>query len=144
MQSPSDSNETTRLPPPVNVVKVNNQVKSPSDTITQLSQASSGARATLSSPLRAADIGVPKTPPQILIAPVDDALIEQGYDSDGRRLQWKKTKDLDFDGPELEEEAVRFDPPPLSPVEPIQENVAKNLVIVENVHTMIVNQLKDE
>ena len=80
MQSPSGSNKNTRLPPLVTVVEVNNQVKLPSDTISQLSQTSSGAKATLSLRLHAANIGVPKTPPQRVITPVDEALIEQGYD----------------------------------------------------------------
>ena len=102
MQSPSGSNKNTRLPPSVTVVEVNNQVKLPSDTFSQLSQALSGAKTTLSLPLCAANIGIPKTPPQCLITPVDEALIEQGYDSDGRRPPWEEAEGLDFDGPELD------------------------------------------
>ena len=114
------------------------------DNISQLSQASSGAKTTLTLPICAADTGVPKTPPQRLITTVDEALIEQGYDSDGRRAPWEEAEHLDFDGPELDEEPLRFGPPPVSPVEPIQENATKNFVSVEDVPKMVVYQLKDE
>ena len=150
MASPSDANKNVRLPPSVSVVEVNNQAKLPSDNISQLSQASSGAKTTLTSPICAADTGVPKTPPQRLITTVDEALIEQGYDSDGRRAPWEEAEHLDFDGPELDEEPLRFGPPPVSPVEPIQENVenvknvAEKLVSVEDVPKLMVNQLRDE
>ena len=75
MQTPDDPSEKTPLPPSIDIVEVNYTVISPSDTISQLSQPSGGGRASLSSPLWAKDIGIPKTSPQRQISSVDEAFL---------------------------------------------------------------------
>ena len=85
MQSPDKQSENTKVPLAIGVVEVHKPMNSPSETISQLSQSSSRGRASLSSPLGAKDMGIPKTPPQRVIAPVNEDLIEQGYDSEGLR-----------------------------------------------------------
>ena len=106
MQSPENSTEKTPLPSSLGVVELPNDLHSPTDTISQLSQASSRGRTSLSSPIGAKDIGVPKTPPQRKITPVNDDLLEEGYDSDGLRPPWEEAEELDFDGPEVNEEPL--------------------------------------
>ena len=86
-------------------------------------------------------MGIPKTPPQRVIAPVNEDLIEQGYDSEGLRPPWEEAEELDFDGPELNEEPL---PPPVSPPVPDRQNFAQNLVSVVDVPQMVVPQLKEE
>ena len=144
MQSPNDPSKKVQLPPTLGVVEVRNQLNSPSDTISQLSQDSSRRRGSLSSPLKAQDIGVPKTPPQRLISTVDEALIEQGYDSDGRRAPWEEAEQLDFDGPELNEEPLRIGPPPVSSEVPYRQNVAEKTVSQVDVPGMKIVELKEE
>ena len=92
MQSPENSTEKTPLPSTLGVVELPNDLHSPTDTISQLSQASSRGRTSLLSPLRAKDVDVPKTPPQRVITPVDDDLLEKGYDSEGLRPLGKRLK----------------------------------------------------
>ena len=144
MQTPNDPSEMTPLPPSIDIVEVNNQVKSPSDTISQLSQPSGGGRASLSSPLGAKDIGIPKTPPQRHISSVDEALFDLGYDSDGLRPPWHDTEALDFDGPDLREEPLRFGPAPVLPPEPDRQNVAEKNITDDDVAKMAVSALKTE
>ena len=115
IQTPDDPSKKTPLPPSIDIVEVNNQVKSSFDTISQLFQPSGGGRASLSSPLGAKDIGIPKTPPQRQISSVDKTLFDIGYYLDGLRTPWHGTKASDFDGPDLREEPPRFGPAPVSP-----------------------------
>ena len=144
MQSPENSTEKAPLPSSLGVVELPNDLHSPTDTISQLSQASSRGRASLSSPLGAKDIGVPKTPPQRVITPVDDDLLEEGYDTDGLRPPWEEAEVLDFDGPEVNEEPLRVGPPPISPQVPDRQNFAENLASVVDVPKMNVSQLKEQ
>jgi len=62
MQSPQPQSEKTQVPGEVQLADVSKQLKSPSDTISQLSQASTGGLAQLYSPIGLKDIGSPKTP----------------------------------------------------------------------------------
>ena len=125
MQSPHTPNENTTLPPVIGLVVNNNQLNFPSDTISQQSQASGGGKVSLSSPLHAKDIGVPKTPEQRVMKPVDEAAFAKGYDSDGNRTPWEETNELDFDGPELDEDPIPFGQPPVSSPEPDRQNDAE-------------------
>ena len=54
-------------------------------------------------PLPKNDIGVPTTPEGRVIKPIDEDVIDQGYDSDGLRAPWDVNEKEDLDGP-LEEE----------------------------------------
>ena len=62
MESIRSEDDNTHLPSGVSVIEVHNQVRTPSDTISQLSQASVGGLASLSSPIGVKDIGLPKSP----------------------------------------------------------------------------------
>ena len=114
MESLGNEDENTPLPAGVSVIEVHNQVRSPSDTISQLSQASVGGLASLSSPIGAKDIGLPKSPQRRVIEPVDENAIDKGYDSDGLRAPWEDGEDLNFDGPDAQEEPLPFGSPPSS------------------------------
>ena len=72
----------------------------------------------MDSTLKAADVGVPETPPQRIVKPIDEKAFEVGYDSDGQRPPWDEGNILDIDGPELEENHLPIKPPPISSVEP--------------------------
>ena len=144
MQSPDAPSKKTMLPPTLDVVEVHKQVNSPSDTISQLSQGSSRVGASLSSPLKAQDIGVPKTPPQRLVSSVDDALFLEGYDSDGLRAPWEEVEGLDIDDPNLDEEPLGIGSPHVSPPEADRQNVAENFTPPEDVCKMKVAELKTE
>ena len=130
MQTPDDPSEKTPLPPSIDIVEVNNQVKSSFDTISQLFQPSGGGRTSLSSPLGAKGIGIPKTPPQRQISSVDEALFDLGHDLDGLRPPWHDTEALDFEGPDLREESLRFGPAPVLSPEPDRQNVAEKILLM--------------
>ena len=88
MESIGNEDENTPLPAGVSFIEVHNQVRSPSDTIIQLSQASVRGLASLSSPIRVKDIGLPKIPQRRVIETVDENAIDKVYDSDGLRAPW--------------------------------------------------------
>ena len=98
----------------------------------------------MDSPLKAADVGVPETPPQRIVKPIDEKAFEVGYDSDGQRPPWDEGNVLDIDGPELEEIHLPIVPPPISSVEPDRQNVAEKLVSSDEVPKMPVKDLKIE
>ena len=110
MQSPEAHSEKSPVPPAVDVVEVRRPAKSPSDTISKLSQGSAG-NPSFSSPLRAADIGVPRTPEVRVIGPTDELANDDGFDSDGLRAPWEDSPELDFDGLEAMEETLSVGPP---------------------------------
>ena len=71
--------------------------------VSQLFQPSTSATGSLKSPISKNDIGVPTTPEGRVIKPIDEDVIDQGYDSDGLRAPWEVNEKEDLDGP-LEEE----------------------------------------
>ena len=73
----------------LSVIEFHNQVRAPSDAISQLSQASVGGLASLSSPIGAKDIWIPKSPQRRVIEPVDENAIEKGYEPDGLQSTWE-------------------------------------------------------
>jgi hypothetical protein len=85
MQSPEHSSTKTPVPTNVAVVQAQEPFNSPSNTISELSQASGGGICTFPSPLRASDIGVPKSPEMRVITTTDETANDEGYDSDGLR-----------------------------------------------------------
>ena len=125
MQSPQPPSEKTSVPPQVSVVEVSDPIKSPSDTISQLSRGSAGQGGSFSSPLRAKDFGVPTTPEVRVVLPSHDEAIAEGYDSEGCRAPWLTRKELDFDGLELSEVPLPIVPPAVLPEMPPLENVAE-------------------
>ena len=74
------------------VIEFHNQVRAPSDAISQLSQASVGGLASLSSPIGAKDIWIPKSPQRRVIEPVDENAIDKVYESDGLRYPGNTVK----------------------------------------------------
>ena len=111
MQSPENQNENNPLPAGISILEVSHSTKSPSDNISQLSQTSASGLASFSSPIGAKDIGVPRTPEVRVVRPTDESAIDQGYDSDGLRAPWEGSKELNFDGPEVEEQPLPCGPP---------------------------------
>ena len=144
MQSPENQSEKKAVPPSVSVVQVSNRLKSPSDTISQLSQASSGARGSFSSPLRAADIGVPRTPEIRVIKHTNEEANENGYDSDGLRAPWEEGIELDFDGPEVQEAPLPIEPPPVLPEVHLPKIIAEKNLTPDEVMKMKVIEIKSE
>ena len=144
MKSPDHQNEMPPLPPAVNIVEVSNQLRSPSDTVSQLSQPSTSLVAAISSPLGAKDVGQPMTPEGRLIKPIDETAIDQGYDSDGLRAPWEGAEEVSLDDPELEESPLPFGSSASLPREPSPENVAEKSITMDEVMKMKVPELREE
>ena len=92
MQSPEQENEKDPLPASVSIVEVPNGSPSPPDSVSRLSEPSTGMVAALSSPIGAIDLGLPRTPESRVIKPVDEAAIDEGYDSEGLRAPWERQR----------------------------------------------------
>ena len=85
----NSTNTNNALPQPVSIVNASIQLNSPSDNISQLTAPTLSHAPSLSSPLRPLEIGVPPTPPENTLLPVDAVTHEQGYDSDGEHTPWR-------------------------------------------------------
>ena len=142
MESLGNEDENTPLPAGVSVIEVHNQVRSPSDTISQLSQASVGGLASLYLPIGAKDIGLPKSPQRRMIEPVDENAIDKGYDANGLRAFWEDGEELKFDGPDVQEEPLPFGSPPSSPREPSPQIDAEKMCTMEEAEKIKVEELK--
>jgi hypothetical protein len=125
-------------------VSVIQQVGSPSDTISHLSQPSVAGIATFSSPLKATDIGVPESPAQRVVLPVNEDAYEEGYDSDCLRAPWEEGGGVEFELRQAEEEPLPSAPPPITPEVHQDKNDAEKLATLDEVGKMKVNQLKEE
>ena len=68
---PDNTNANDALPQPVSIVNTSSQLQSPSDNISQLTMPTRSHAPSLTSPLRPIDIGVPPTPPENTLIPVD-------------------------------------------------------------------------
>ena len=88
---PDNTNANDALPQPVSIVNTSSQLQSPSDNISQLTTPTRSHAPSLTSPLRPIDIGVPPTPPENTLIPVDTIAYEQGYDSDGEHARFDIT-----------------------------------------------------
>ena len=144
MQSPQPQSERIQVPGEVQLVDASKQLKSPSDTISQLSQASTGGLAQLSSPIGLKDIGSPETPQARLVKAIDETAFENGYDSEGQRGPWEESQGIEFDDLELNEDDLPIGSPPSWVAVPSPENVAQKLCTVEDVLQMKVIELKTE
>ena len=144
MQSPEPSIDNGGLPSSVGVPEDPNKARFPSDSVSLLTNETRGGLASLSSPLRATDIGIPKTQEQRVIVSVDTEFTDQGYDSDGFRPPWEESVEANLVVTGLEEEPLPCDPPPVSSVTPVEENVAQNLCSTEDAKKMSVKELKEE
>ena len=122
MESPEAHSRNDAVPAGVSVPINTNQARSSSDTISQLSQSSTGVIPLVSSPITGEDIGVLRTPEVRVVAPIDNEAIEEGYDSDGLRAPWEGVDEVDGDGSDLQEESLPIGAPPLSPEGPLQQN----------------------
>ena len=144
MQSPTSQAKSATIPPSASIVQGSSASKSSSDTVSVLSQASSSLRGSLSSPLKASDIGVPRTPEIRVIRSTDEEANDNGYDSDGLRAPWEESLPLDFDGSEAAEEHLPVAPPPVMAAEPSPEFDAEKNLTAEEVKKMKVSELKIE
>ena len=59
-------------------------------------------KTTFNSPLSSQDIGVPKTPEQRMITPINEDAFDEGYASEGLRSPWKEGNIAEFDQGEAE------------------------------------------
>ena len=144
MQSPEHQNSTTEKSNTVSVVEVATQRKSSTDTVSNLTEASSGGVVQFSSPIREADVGQPLTPEGRLILPIDEEAIDQGYDSDGCRAPWEGKDEEILNAVELEEDPLPTAPPPSLPLEVTPEIFAEKMCTPEEVKSMKVNEVKTE
>ena len=103
---PNNTNANDALPQPVSIVDTSSQLQSPSDNISQLTTPTRSHAPSLSSPLRPIDIGVPPTPPENTLIPVDAVACEEGFDSDGEQAPWLAAPLPDFNDPTLEEDEL--------------------------------------
>ena len=143
MASPNTPAANECEAPNLSVVEVSNQLKSTSDTISQLSQSSAGLETSFSSPVKRHDCGVLRTPEVRVIAPTNEVANDLGYDSDGLQGPWEGCKELNFDDLDELGEALPIVPPPVSPEESCQENVAEKKTTVDDARKMNVAQLRD-
>ena len=144
MQCPEPTIDNGALPSSVGVPDDPNKARSPSDSVSLLTNETRGGLASLTSPIRAADLGIPKTPEQRVFTSVDTEVTDQGYDSDGLRPPWEESQVANFVVTDLEEDALPCAPPPVSSVTPVAENVAQNLLTTEDVQKLSVKDLKVE
>ena len=144
MQSPSDPSNVPPLPPLPPPVTDIQQLGSPSDTVSHLTQQSVAETATFSSPLKASDIGVPESPAQRVVLPVNEDAYEEGYDSDCLRPPWEEADGLDFDVRQAEEAPLPSGSPPVIPEVNQDENVAEKIIGPDEVGKMKVPELREE
>ena len=144
MQSPEHSSSETPVPTDVAVVQANEPFKSPTDTISQLSQASDGAIRSFSSPLRDSDIGIPKSPEVRVISTTDETANDEGYDSDGLRAPWEDCEEVDFDGLDAVCMTLPSRAPSVPPQAASPENITEKSISIEEVNSLRVSQLRTE
>ena len=144
MQSPQHTSENTSVPPHVNVVAVNESIKSPSDTISQLSRGTAGGDTSFSSPLGPRDFGVPATPDVRVIVPINDEANSEGYDSDGCRAPWLTCKQVEDDDLQLNEAPLPIVPPAVASEGRPPDFDAEKICTMEDVRKMKVIDLKDQ
>ena len=90
------------------------------------------------------DLGIPTTPEGRALKPIDEAAINEGYDSDGLRAPWEEDNKVTFDDPEKEEAPLPFGPSPFPPVEPLPQFVAPKSITTAEVPKMAVADIKRE
>mmetsp|Transcript_43733 Transcript_43733/g.64213 ORF Transcript_43733/g.64213 Transcript_43733/m.64213 type:complete len:196 (-) Transcript_43733:2088-2675(-) len=144
MQSPEPTIDNGALPSSVGVPDESNKARSPSDSVSLLTNETKGGLASLSSPIRAADIGIPKMLEQHVVVSMDTELTDQGYDSNGLRPPWEESEVANFVVTEVEEDSLPCAPQPVSSVTPVAENVMQNLFSTEDVNKLSVKELKVE
>ena len=144
MQSPGNDSDMPPLPPLLPPVSVIQHIGSPADTISHLSQPSVAGIATFSSPLKATDIGVPESPAQRVVLPVNEDAYEEGYDSDCLRPPWEEGGGVEFELRQAEEEPLPSAPPPFTPEVHQDRNDAEKIATLDEVSKMKVSLLKEE
>ena len=127
MPSPSDHTDVPPLPPLPPPVSVIQRLGHPSDTVSHLCQSSEPGVATFSSPLKATDIGVPESPAQRGVLPVNEEAYQEGYDSGCLRPPWEEAVGVEFDVREVEEELLPYGPPLVPPEVHQNKNTSENL-----------------
>ena len=116
----------------------------PWDTFSQLSQPSSAGNPSYCSPLKPNDLGIPTTPEGRVLKPIDEAAIDEGYDSDGLRAPWEDDNKVIFDAPEEEEAPLPFGPSPFPSVEPLPKIDAPKSITTAEVPKLLVSDMKKE
>ena len=125
MDCPDRPEEESHVPSLPSVTEVLQSGESPWGDVSQLSQPSSGATASLKLPLSRNDIGVSTTPEGRVIKSINEAAIDQGYDSDGLRAPWEVSEQEDIHGPLEEEDPLPFGITPVPPVVPTPQKISQ-------------------
>ena len=143
MKSPERTRKMPSLPlPPVPEFTIQ-ELTSPSDTISHLSQPSVVGTTNFSLPLKATDIGIPKSPVQRVVLPVNEEVYEEGYDSDCYHAPWEGSEEVNFEIREAEEEPLPSGPTLGTPV-PSEDNHDEKMVSIDDASKMKVSELREE
>ena len=117
---------------------------SPQETMSQVSGPSSTGKTSFSSPLKASDLGLPLTPEHRQSLDLDDAALEEGYDSDGLCPPQLGPQVPLVDERQADKEPLPFGPPAVSVEVPVGETVAGKILTVDEVKKMKIAELGEE
>ena len=137
MNCPQDPNGMPPLPPP-------RDPPTEVQALSQVSGPSSTGKTSFSSPLKASDLGMLMTPEHRKILDLDDAALEEGYDSEGSRPPCLGSSIPIIDERQADEEPLPFGPPPVSLEGPPVESFAQKTMPVLDVPNMKIPALKEE
>ena len=101
---------------------------SPWGDVSTLSKPSSHPGTPGTSKLTTNDIGLPVTPEGRVVKPIDEAAIDEGYDSEGLPAPWEGIGEEIFDGPEEVEAPLPIGQDTVPPAEAIAKNVAQKIL----------------
>ena len=120
---PQAENENVALPPAPSIVEVTATTNHFNESVSSLSQASTGGELSFSSPLTTKDHDIPSTPEGRPIVRIDEEMIEVGYDSDHQQAPWETIQEEDYAVQTLEEEELPDGPPAVSSEGEVSENM---------------------
>ena len=97
----------------------------------------------LSSPITEKDMGIPMSPDERQVVVVDDALYDEGYDSDGEPPPWEGVDLIENEIVGAEEECLPDSATPIPAIAAPPENVAQFSLTVDEMMKMKVGELQD-
>ena len=133
-----------RYPPLALLSKPPPDLKSSSNTVSQLTHPSDTDAAALASPTGAKGIGIPATPGHWQFGVTDASAYEDGYNSEGQPAPWEGPDIIDPNNLMLFEDPLQVGFPPFPPLEPIVKNVVQNLLGVPHMLKLKVEEMKKE
>ena len=141
---PPHDNGESPVPPNGTTLEYPPDLKSPSDTASQVTHPSDTAVDAPSSPIGAKDIGIPDMPEQRQFVINDASTFEEGYNSEGQIAPWEGPDLLYPNNLLLFEDHFLVGFPPFSLVRPIFENISQNLHWVPQMLKPKVENIKKE